>query len=146
MQNRWTPLIRAASSALCLGLLAATGAVAQKSAENSTAAGVYTLEQATRGADVFAGMCKSCHATDQHTGPAFMKAWGGRPLSELFVYLTTKMPKNDPGSLPPEEYSQVLAYLLKLNGMPAGPTELPTDSLLMKNIRFDSADKVRKGQ
>ena len=145
MQNRWTPMIRAASGGVCLLLLTATGAVAQK-LENSTAAGVYTLEQATRGADVFAGMCKSCHATDQHTGPAFMKTWGDRPLSELFVYLTTKMPKNDPGSLPPEEYAQVLAYLLKLNGMPAGPTELPTDSLLMKSIRFEAAEKVRKGQ
>jgi mono/diheme cytochrome c family protein len=145
MQNRGTLTTRAAFGAACLLLLAATGAVAQKS-EKSTAAGVYTLEQATRGADVFAGMCKSCHATDQHTGPTFMKAWGDRPLAELFVYLATKMPKNDPGSLPPEEYSQVLAYLLKLNGMPAGPTELPTDSLLMKNIRFEATEKVRKSQ
>ena len=146
MQKRRTFLSRAGATVACLVLFMATGAVAQKSAENSTAAGVYTPDQATRGADVFAGMCKSCHATDQHTGPAFMKAWGDRPLSELFVYLATKMPKNDPGSLAPEEYAEVLAYMLKMNGMPAGPTELPSDSLLMKNIRFESAEKVRKGR
>ena len=146
MEKSQTTLRRAGAVTACLVLLTATGAVAQKSAENSTAAGVYTQDQATRGADVFAGMCKSCHTADSHTGPNFMKAWGNRPLSELFVYLVTKMPKNDPGSLPPDEYAQVLAYLLKLNGMPAGPTELPTDSMLMKNIRFESAERVRKGQ
>jgi hypothetical protein len=49
------------------------------------------------------------------------------------------MPKNEPGSLSPEEYADVLAYLLKLNLMPAGPAELPPDSSALRTIRIDTA-------
>jgi mono/diheme cytochrome c family protein len=138
-------MIRAVSGAVCLLLLVAHDAVAQK-LENSTSAGVYTQDQATRGADVFAGMCKSCHTPTVHTGPAFLKAWADRPIWDLYAFISTKMPKNDPGGMFPEEYAQVVAYLLKLNGQPAGSSELPSDSLILKTIRFDAADKVRKGQ
>ena len=135
-----------AVAALSLLLLTATGAVAQESARNSTAAGVYTAEQATRGADVFAGMCKSCHTPSVHTGTVFLKTWSDRPLWDLFEFISTRMPKNDPGALPAEEYAQVVAYLLKLNGLPPGPVELPSDSLVLKTIRFEAGEKVRKGQ
>jgi mono/diheme cytochrome c family protein len=118
---------------------------AQTQARSSTA-GVYTEDQATRGADVFAGMCKSCHTPSVHTGPTFLKTWADRPLWDLFEFISTKMPKNDPGGMFPEEYAQVVAYLLKLNGQPAGPAELPSDSLVLKTIRFEAAEKVRKGQ
>ena len=42
------------------------------------------------------------------------------------------------------EDAQVVAYLLKLNGQPAGSAELPSDSLVLKTIRFEAAEKVRK--
>jgi hypothetical protein len=48
------------------------------------------------------------------------------------------MPKSDPGILSQKEYAQVVAYLLKMNRMPAGEAELPEDSMQMKNIRFDT--------
>jgi S-disulfanyl-L-cysteine oxidoreductase SoxD len=48
------------------------------------------------------------------------------------------MPKNEPGSLAPEEYADVLAYLLQLNGMPAGERDLPADSTALKRIRIDT--------
>jgi hypothetical protein len=47
------------------------------------------------------------------------------------------MPKNEPGSLAPEEYADLLAYLLKLNQMPVGPTELPADTMVLKTIRIE---------
>ena len=60
-------------------------------------------------------------------------------LWDLFLYVSGEMPKSDPGSLAPHEYAQVLAYLLEMNGMPAGDGDLPTDSLMLKKIRFDTA-------
>jgi hypothetical protein len=54
------------------------------------------------------------------------------------------MPKIDPGSLQPNEYAQVLAYMLKLNGLPAGQKELPADVAVLKSIRIDTA-LVKKG-
>ena len=106
--------------------------------ERSTLTGVYSEKQAARGQDVYAGMCKSCHAAATHTGVAFEKSWNGHPLSELFGFISTRMPKNEPGSLAPEEYVDVLAYLLKLNQMPAGAAELPPDTTVLGGIRIET--------
>lgn len=103
----------------------------------STRAGVYSVGQATKGGTLYALNCVSCHTPASHAGPTFAAKWDGRPLAELFEYVRSAMPKSDPGSLTQREYIQVLAYLLKMNGMPAGPEELPTDSLALKNIRLD---------
>jgi hypothetical protein len=54
------------------------------------------------------------------------------------------MPKSEPGTLTPDEYAQVLAYLLELNGMPAGDVELPPDPEAMKTIRIDMASHSEK--
>ena len=104
----------------------------------STLTGVYTDAQATRGEETFAGMCMSCHPPTEHTGPAFLSKWGGKPLLELFLNIKDLMPKSDPGSLSPGEYAQVLAYILKQNAMPAGAEELPSDTAALKLIQFDT--------
>jgi hypothetical protein len=48
------------------------------------------------------------------------------------------MPKTEPGSLSKEEYASIVAYLLKLNGMPAGKQPLPADTAALGKIRIDS--------
>jgi hypothetical protein len=73
-----------------------------------------------------------------HTGAAFRNGWGGRLLSELLSYLKEQMPKNEPGSLTPGEYVDLTAYLLKINGMPAGPVALPDDTAELRKIRIDT--------
>jgi mono/diheme cytochrome c family protein len=103
----------------------------------TTKSGVYTAAQATRGRDVYAGNCKSCHTPESHTGATFNATWNKRSLSELYTYIRDRMPKNEPGSLSAEEYADVLAYVLKLNRMPAGQRELPADSAAIKRIRID---------
>ena len=42
-----------------------------------------------------------------------------------------------PASLTPAEYAQVVAYLLKINDVPAGEHELPPDSEALKKIRIE---------
>lgn len=101
----------------------------------STNDGVYTREQAARGQQVFITLCKSCHTPESHATPAFVGKWEGKPLSELFQYIRDEMPKNEPGSLAPEEYADVLTYILRLNGVPAGAAELPADTNRMKSVR-----------
>lgn len=123
---------------LTAGLLSiASRADAQQAPTRLASAGVYTAAQAAKGKDTYAGLCQSCHAPATHTGPDFYGKWGGKPLSELYVYIATLMPQTDPGSLTGDEYAQVLAYLLKMNGMPAGPDALPADSVALKTIMFD---------
>jgi mono/diheme cytochrome c family protein len=103
----------------------------------STLSGVYTNEQASRGKDVYAVSCKSCHNAATHTGPTFAKWWKGKQLSELFNFIASRMPKNDPGSLAIEDVADVTAYLLKMNAMPVGPGELPPDADSLKKFRIE---------
>jgi S-disulfanyl-L-cysteine oxidoreductase SoxD len=121
---------------------AAPGQPPGAAARRTTRTGVYTAAQAERGAEVYAGMCRSCHAVASHTGAAFAKAWVGRPLAELFQYVSEQMPKNDPGGLAPEQYADVVAYLLRVNAMPAGAAELPADATPLAAIRIELPDST----
>jgi polar amino acid transport system substrate-binding protein len=103
----------------------------------STASGVYTEEQAMRGRDTYQMQCKSCHTPASHTGATFASWWERKPLSDLYQFVTTRMPKNEPGSLQPDEYVDLIAYLLKLNDLPSGSEPLPADSVALKKIRID---------
>lgn len=115
------------------------GAQAAHGAPRSTSQGIYSREQWIRGRDVYAGMCAGCHPAVTHVGPVFTTSWAGKRLSELFGFVKERMPKNDPGSLSEEEYVDVITYLLRLNGMPVGPEELPVDSVALSRIRIDSS-------
>jgi S-disulfanyl-L-cysteine oxidoreductase SoxD len=100
--------------------------------------GVYTTAQATKGSEVFATFCRSCHTPTVHSGAPFRAKWFGHSVGELFGYLRREMPKNDPGSMSDDEYAVALAYLLKMNGMPAGTVPLAADSAALHRIRLDS--------
>ena len=110
-------------------------------ATRSTSSGVYTAEQASRGRDMYAMQCQSCHTPASHTGAVFATWWDRKPLSDLYQFIVTRMPKNEPGSLQPDEYADVVAYLLKLNDLPTGSDPLPADSVALKKIRIDVGKK-----
>jgi mono/diheme cytochrome c family protein len=116
----------------------APAARATVAATSSTLSGVYTDEQAGRGKDVYFGSCRSCHTPASHTGATFAKWWRGKRLSDLFTFVSTRMPKNDPGSLAPEDVADVMAYLLKMNVMPVGTVELPADADSLEKIRIET--------
>jgi hypothetical protein len=84
-------------------------------------------------------MCAGCHPAITHVGPQFTTSWAGKRLSELFGFLRERMPKNDPGGLSEQDYVDVMSYMLRLNGMPAGGEELPPDSVALTKIRIDSS-------
>lgn len=103
----------------------------------TTRSGVFTTDQAEQGKQVYALICVTCHTPVSHTGPAFTGKWEGKSLWELLDYIRTSMPKSEPGSLSQREYLRVLAYLLRMNGMPTGKAELTADSVQLKAIRVD---------
>lgn len=129
---------------LCAILLVIASPAAAQQLPSSTGKGVYSDEQAVRGRDVYLGNCKSCHTPESHTGAIFKTTWEGRSLADLFGYISNRMPKNEPGSLSPQENADVLAYLLKLNRMPSGVAEIPADSIALKPVRIESPVTVRK--
>ena len=102
----------------------------------TTASGVYTTAQAKRGEEVYYSICVSCHPKGTYTAPVFREKWNGHLLAELFAFVSTQMPKEQPGTLEPGDYADVIAYLLKINGAPAGKAELPADEKALKWIRI----------
>jgi len=102
----------------------------------TTAAGVYSAGQAKRGEEVYYSICVSCHPKGTYTTPQFREKWSGHLVSELFTFVSTQMPKEQPGTLEQQDYADVIAYLLKINGAPAGKSELPPDVKALKWIRI----------
>lgn len=131
--------IRRLGPALCVAVvgLSSMGAVQAPSPKIvTTSSGVYTSGQASRGEQTYMSICVACHPTGTYTAPAFREKWNGAPLSDLFGLISHTMPKQEPASLTPEEYADVVAYLLKINGAPTGKQELPPDEKVMKKIRI----------
>jgi mono/diheme cytochrome c family protein len=106
-------------------------------ASASTLSGVYTKAQATRGRYVYIGSCVNCHSAATHTGATFAEWWKGKPLADLYSYVLERMPKNDPGSLAPEDAADVVAYLLQMNQMPVGKAEMYPDADSLRKFRID---------
>ena len=91
--------------------------------------GAYTEEQAERGADEYAMYCARCHEGvcpdgPPLVGPLFVERWREDNLGSLFLWVSTRMPRNANGSLSEKTYLDSIAHLLKANGFPVGQTEL----------------------
>jgi mono/diheme cytochrome c family protein len=98
----------------------------------TTKDGVYAEEQATRGKAAYGEQCSSCHGEDLSGGDGpslkggeFITAWDGLGLDVLSGRIQDTMPKNSPGSLTPAMTTDLVAFLLKSNGFPAGTQPLP---------------------
>ena len=114
---------------------------AQNSADppmRSTTAGVYTAAQAESGQAIFESTCLGgCHNLSSHKGMAFKQHFEGHLVWDLYDVILETMPKDDPGSLSAADTGQLVAYLLKLNGLPAGKAELPIDEAALKHIKIE---------
>jgi mono/diheme cytochrome c family protein len=149
--TRWTTsllgcmLAASAASGQTVKKAPSKAATSNSDGHPSTLDGVYTDAQARRGKDVYFGSCRSCHSAESHTGATFAQWWKGKQLSDLFVFIATKMPKNDPGSLAPEDAADVVAYLLKMNVMPVGKHDLPPDVDSLAKFRID-VKPAKRGQ
>lgn len=134
-----TCLIAAALTTLALG-----SSVGFAQSRGGTGAGRYTAEQAAGGARLYASNCAMCHgARLEGRGeiPAltgrFVAHWAGRPVGDLFAYVSQAMPQHAPGSLAPEQNAQLVSLILQANGAPAGSRPLPTDAAALQRIMFD---------
>jgi len=95
--------------------------------------GLYSSVQATRGRAVYERACAECHMPDLAgheyagalAGYGFQLKWQDASVSELYGRIRS-MPLGRPGWLAPQEYLDILAYVLQKNGYPDGSTELTT--------------------
>jgi mono/diheme cytochrome c family protein len=132
------------AAGLVAGLaVSAVGANAAQ-AELSVWDAVYTSEQADRGSAFYARECASCHGEglmgqDQSpglVGPEFLAKWSGQTVADLFEQTRKSMPKNKPNGFSRQEYLDVIAFMLKANGFPAGKTELPRSTADLTGLQI----------
>lgn len=134
--------------AALIGLVALGITRAPLSADGAQAAktiwdGVYTEEQATRGAAAYEEHCSTCHLADlagggdgiapSLAGEEFLKFWDGKTMAELFEK-TQLMPPGMESTVTDEQRADVIAHVLSYNKVPAGTTELAADSAALKDI------------
>ena len=113
---------------------------AQEAEGRTTLDGVYTVEQAATGKEIYQRVCSECHALDYYTG-ATLRPWAGADVYSLYDLIRTQMPQNNPGSLRPREYAAMIAYILELNGLPAGTEALPSRRSALQSIIFKWIDE-----
>ena len=109
--------------------------------------GVYTDDQATRGQQVYERECAQCHLDDLMgdgiapalIGSSFFFRWSDLSVGDMFVAIRTTMPQGAPSSLSPAGYADISAYLLQMNKVPGGDTELPTDMDELEGITITDA-------
>ena len=99
--------------------------------------GVYSAAQAMRGELNYRSSCGRCHSDDLMgdrdapalVGGAFTSRWGGQTVDDLFQSVKRTMPQEAPDTLGPAAYADIVSYIIKSNGHPAGATDLPIEAL-----------------
>lgn len=97
--------------------------------------GVYTEAQASRGKTQYEVNCRSCHRGGPRKDEEFMRDWSGSDVPSLFRQIKGTMPSGDPSSLSDVAYADIVAYMLQVNGFPAGSNEL--DAAAIGPIRIE---------
>lgn len=104
--------------------------------------GVYSEAQAGRGKKLYIASCAACHQeslTGADLAPAlkgdeFLLLWNDKTLGELVERVMKTMPQDAPGTLTLEQNTDIVAYMLSVNRMPAGASELAADAAAQKAI------------
>lgn len=99
---------------------------------------LFTEDQAQEGERVYDRVCLDCHTRVEFKERQFLFAWEGASVGQIYSYIAENMPDDGPGSLDEDEYVAAMAYILKLNGYPAGAEELTGDVDLMRGVPFES--------
>ena len=104
--------------------------------------GVFTADQAARGkAALLQNGCNGCHGAELagDRGPAlkgdrFITDWENGSVNRLFLKIRETMPPLNAEQVAPAAKLDIVAYLLQVNGFPAGTTALSLDEI--ENIQI----------
>ena len=125
---------------LMAGLVAITSILCSLPAGADVPA-LYTAAQADEGGYIFTHRCAECHGSQLEglsapplKGPDFRRPGRVRDAQTLLTFISLYMPRGNPASLTPQEYSDIVAFILQQNGFPAGPSELSADTPGLKDL------------
>ena len=140
---KFTVAVLALVGMTAFGAFSARGTVTAQ-APKSQWDGIYTEAQAQRGEPLYSQYCASCHGPDMSggemapglAGGEFSSNWNDLSIGDLFERMRISMPQNSPGSLSRQQNADILAYMLFKNSVPAGTTEIPTQTEILNGIKF----------
>lgn len=106
--------------------------------------GVYTAEQAARGAALYDRECASCHGpggagggmAPALTGAAFSANYDGQTVGDLADRNRTTMPPGKEGEISARDNADITAAMLSFNQFPAGAEELPAETMALRLIQY----------
>jgi mono/diheme cytochrome c family protein len=106
--------------------------------------GVYTQAQAARGAALFDRECAGCHGPAGEgggmapalIGAAFAANYDGQTVGDLFDRNRTTMPVGREGQLSGSQIADITGFMLQENKFPPGATELPSQSMMLRSIKY----------
>ena len=135
---------RIAAALLFAGTAVVIGAGAGAMQGRTVWDGVFTADQARRGAEAYERSCAECHGPDlgggdmapSLAGVEFVYNWHGFSAGDLFERLRVSMPPAQPNSVSRQEKADILAFIFEQNGMPAGETELASRAGPLGAIQF----------
>jgi mono/diheme cytochrome c family protein len=113
--------------------------------------GLYTDDQASRGNAVFSSTCANCHTLDSQgnrplSGKKFWDSYTQKTVGDLFAFIQKNMPNGNGGSLSEKTYADLVALILKSNGIPAGTTDLvPSEVAAIPIIPKDGSAELPAG-
>jgi mono/diheme cytochrome c family protein len=132
MPTKMTPFL--VSFVLILLVLVGSRAAVQPDPQSTTWERVYTESQAVRGRRHYESTCSGCHGDDLAggegralVGDQFWRSWGEDRLASLYDFMRASMPYGAPGSLEPEAYLDLVAYILQRNDYPSGNEALTAE-------------------
>ena len=143
-------LVMGAAAAYAIAALYSTVHATPQAPETQTTKsvwdGVYTEEQAKRGAALYKQWCSSCHGAELEggemapglVGGGFTSNWNGLTVADIFDRTRTTMPQDSPGALSREQVADITAFVLSMNKFPTGSAELSTQSEMLKQIKFEA--------
>jgi mono/diheme cytochrome c family protein len=100
----------------------------------------FTADQAKRGQALYLGACSMCHGDSLDDGqfapplkgPPHLAYWQGKTAEDVLNYMIANMPPTQPGSLGPQTYADVMAFMLQSAGQAPGDKELPADPAALR--------------
>lgn len=82
-------------------------------------------------------LCGECHGTREFRGTNFQFRWRRQTAWDFYRLLVRTMPENAPGALSDQEYVDVIAYILELNGYEPGMAELEATEESLDQVPMD---------
>jgi cytochrome c len=142
---------------ISLALVIASATLAATGAQPATSTvwdGVYTEPQAARGERLYRQRCTKCHRNDLSgdgalqgqlgeivpslVGTSFSSRWTDETVGDMSLTIGRTMPWDAPGTLTRQANVDIVSYLLKMNGIPAGASELPIENEKLQQILITS--------